>query len=94
MRQERLLIRAEGPLQSPRSDPVPRDPYEALADAIVLQAVKDWRRATRKLKKYPTAWSAKHLKKDAEKFFRSDWFKNLTSVDGEYILMRLKEEDE
>ena len=27
------------------------DPYENLANAIVLQAVKDWRSAVRKLKK-------------------------------------------
>lgn len=68
------------------------NPYQRLANAIVVQAVKDWRYAVRKLKTNPTAWSAKHLKKHTEEFFLSGWFSDLTSVNGAYLLAELRKE--
>ena len=50
------------------------DPYENLANAIVLQAVKDWRSAVRKLKKRPRYDPARQMKDECERFFLSDWF--------------------
>ena len=70
------------------------DPYENLANAVILQAVKDWREARRKLKKRPKNEDAKLMVKDCEDFFRSEWFTALTSVDGEILLRKLKEEAE
>lgn len=69
------------------------DPYERLANAIILQAVKDYRTARKKLKRYPKNKDAKLMIEDCEKFFRSDWFTALTSVDGQMLLTKLQEEE-
>ena len=111
------------------------EPYEKLANAIILQAVNDYRRAKKYLAKHPrteelektvaaqiaekekrrrerkTRNLPKELEKksreerlldailanetavyDAEKFFRSDWFSELTTLDGEILLEKLKRE--
>lgn len=69
------------------------DPYENLANAIILQAVKDYRAARKKLKYHPKNKEAKLTVQDCEEFFRSDWFAALTSIDGRRLLDKLKEED-
>ncbi len=69
------------------------DAYEDLANAIVLQAVKDWRKAIKTLKKRPRYEAAKQMRDDCERFFLSDWFEELTSVDGSIILRKLKQEE-
>lgn len=69
------------------------DGYEELASAIILQAVKDWRSAVRKLKKRPRYDPAKQMKEECEQFFLSEWFEQLTSVDGRYLLRKLKQEE-
>lgn len=69
-----------------------KDGYEELANAIVLQAVKDWRKAVKTLKKRPRYAAAKQMKEECERFFRSEWFEELTSVDGSVILRKLKQE--
>lgn len=68
------------------------DPYEKLTGAIILQAVKDYRAARKKLKKYPKNKDAKLMIEDCEKFFCSDWFAALTSIDGQMLLKKLQEE--
>lgn len=68
------------------------DPYEDLANAIVLQAVKDYRDALKKLMKYPRHESAKRTKAEVERFLRSDWYGELTTVEPEILLRKLKEE--
>ena len=70
-----------------------RDPYEELADAIVMQAAKDYRYCVKTLRRSPTAWSARHLKKDVERFFLSVWFRDLTEASGAYILEKLRKEE-
>ena len=69
------------------------DPYENLANGIILQAVKDYRLARKKLKKRPKNESAKLMAEDCESFFRSDWFGALTGIDGEMLLRKLQEEE-
>lgn len=69
------------------------NPYAELANAIVLSAVKDYRRARKQLKKHPWDTHARMLLKDCESFFLSGWFETLTSVDGSVLLERLQEED-
>lgn len=68
------------------------DPYENLANAIVLQAVKDYRDALKRLKKKPGNQAAMSDAMECERFFHSGWYKTLTSVDGEYLIQKLREE--
>ena len=68
------------------------DPYENLANAIVLQAVKDYRDALKRLKKKPGNQAAMSDAMECVRFFRSGWYKTLTSVDGEYLIQKLREE--
>lgn len=57
------------------------DPYEELANAIILRAVKDYR-------------AAKHssTKRSIERFFRSGWFRELTSIEGVKLIADLRRE--
>ena len=68
------------------------DPYEALRNAIVLQAVKDWRDAIKRLRKNPGNKIALAMKEETERFFLSEFFMHLTEVDGDYLLKRLRRE--
>lgn len=68
------------------------DKYDDLANAIVLQAVKDYRDALKKLKNYPNSNSMQHRKNEVERFFRSDWYSTLTSIDPEMLIEKLNEE--
>lgn len=65
--------------------------YQALADAIVKQAVEDYRLALRGKSKQ-CGHSPQHVKKECEEFFRSEWFSFLTGVDGELIIEKVKDE--
>ena len=64
------------------------DVYEDLAEAIILQAVKDYRISLRR--PYSKEWQK--VRKSCECFFRSAWFGVLTDVDPELILAGLKKE--
>ncbi len=55
------------------------NPYRELADAIIIKAVDDYRKH-------------KKLRSSIARFFRSDWFKILTDIDGEDLLKKLKDE--
>lgn len=65
--------------------------YTKLANAIILQAVKDYRAALRKLSKHPYDNSALSLKRENEQFFRSSGFKDLTDIDPEMLICKLNE---
>ncbi|XVG96468.1 hypothetical protein ACGCUP_04405 [Eubacteriales bacterium KG125] len=66
--------------------------YENLANAIILQAVKDYRMALKSLKANPRNRTAMTDKEEIERFFRSGWFSVLTSVDGEMLIRSLQME--
>ena len=66
--------------------------YENQANAIILQAVKDYRMALKSLKANPRNRTAMADKDEIERFFRSDWFSVLTSVDGEMLIRSLQME--
>ena len=68
------------------------DPYEKLANAIVLLAAKDYRSALKRLKKYPGDREAKAAALELERFFRSGWYSVLPSVDGEFLIENLRKE--
>ena len=66
-----------------RNDIESPDPWQNLANAIVLQAVADYR--------------MKQNQRDLEaleRFFRSDWFSMLTNIDPEYLIAKLRKEKE
>jgi len=67
-------------------------PYERLANAIVLQGVWDYRKALKKLKKNPKDEEVVKAISQIEKFFRSGWYQLLTSIDGEFLINKLREE--
>ena len=74
------------------SEPAIR-PWQKLANAIVEQAVEDYRKAQARIKANPMiADHAKVELRQLEQFFRSQWFEALTDVDGQLILSRLKKE--
>jgi hypothetical protein len=52
-----------------------------LANAIILQAVKDYRLCSRSA---PAG--------EIERFFLSDWFEVLTRLDGQVLLSKLRKE--
>ena len=56
-------------------------PYQLLANAIIIQAVKDYRRT-----KNPAD------RKELENFFRSEWFSVLSNLNGEVLLEQLQKE--
>ena len=62
--------------------------WENLANAIVLQAVDDYRRLLRGKRIH----NDNNRKVTIEEFFLSEWFEILTQVDGQTILNRLQKE--
>ena len=61
------------------------DPYERLANAIILQAILDYRRL----------WDREVTDRDKQRiilFFRSQWFVILTKIDCEWLIERLEKE--
>jgi len=56
-------------------------PYEELANAIVLQAVKDYR-----------LHDDEQELASIERFFRSDWFGVLTNINPEILITKLRKE--
>lgn len=69
-------------------------PWENLANAIIAQAAIDYRRALKMIKKRPKDIYAKRDILECERFFRSAYFRSLTSVDGEWLIKQLKEAPE
>ncbi len=70
------------------------EPYEKLAAAIILKAVKDYRDALKKHRKRPKYQPAIEMIAEVERFFRSEWYRELTSVDGDMLIRKLKSEVE
>ena len=68
------------------------DPYENLANSIVLSAVKDYREANKKLTRGRKNTESQRTHDECLEFFRSKWFSILTSVDPEFLIQKLDEE--
>ena len=66
-----------------------KEPYENLANAIVLRAVKDYRKAVKTLQKKPRNKKAKEEIRSIEKFIKSEWFGVLTKINPEKLLESL-----
>ena len=68
------------------------NPYEELASAIILQAVKDYRATLRQLNKNPRHAAALRMKQEIVQFYRSGWFAALTTLDPEMLINKLNGE--
>ena len=71
---------------------IPSDSWHGLAEAIVVQATKDYRTALRSLQLYPESTKQLCQKRELEAFFRSSWFQTLCDLDGKQLIWMLKNE--
>lgn len=76
------------------STAISMDPYQALGNAVVLQAVKDYRDAVKKLSRGKKNEKATQMKAECEKFFKSGYFNVFTELDGKALLSQLEKEAE
>jgi len=68
------------------------EPYESLANAIIVQAVKDYRKALQRLDRHPEKNDYKAEVNSLERFFCSDWYQMLTDLDGTILMRKIREE--
>lgn len=61
-------------------------PYQALANAIVELAVKDYKKPLKRHYCFPNREDYAAEVKSLERFFRSGWYGMLTDLDGEYLM--------
>ncbi len=66
--------------------------YQKLAEAIIVRAADDYRRALKTYKRNPRHKKVSAEMKELEDFFRSDWFESLSNLDGEEIMNMLCKE--
>lgn len=66
--------------------------YENLANAIVLQAARDYRQILRWMRQHPDSKRAKSDAAALERFFHSQWYELLTNLDGDVLIAKLREE--
>lgn len=69
----------------------PQNPYEVLANEIIIRAATDYKSALKRLKKHPHCSRSLDRVAECERFFRSRWYRMLTEVDGEMLIRRLRE---
>ena len=75
------------------------DCYQNLANAIVLQAVRDYEAVLRRLMRNPRNQDAQREKKRLERFFFSQWYGVLTDLDPNRMIsgvmkqVRIKEDE-
>ena len=83
MKKEKVTIKEE----------VSYDPYEEIANAIVIQACNDYKKSYKQsLRRSGIVGEADEELAELEEFFRSEWYKKLTDVDGEYLMERIRNE--
>ncbi len=68
------------------------NPYENLAAAIVVQAAKDYSTALKDIKKNRENIKAMKIAMEVERFLRSGWYAELSDIDSEYMIRKLREE--
>lgn len=68
------------------------DPYEELANAIIIQAAREYKQILKVLKVHPKNIVAENQAKEIEEFFLSKWFRDISNADGEFIITELKEQ--
>jgi len=68
------------------------DGWEELAQAVIVQAVEDYRRALKGLNRNPVNPRLLKRKQECDQFFRSEWFTVLTDADPEKIIHWMQRE--
>ena len=66
--------------------------YQTLANAIIEQAAKDYRKDIKTLKRHPNSKAAMEDAMKIERFFHSSWFGMLTQIDPDHLINRLRKE--
>lgn len=66
--------------------------YHVLANAIIIQAVKDYKAAIHTLRNNPESKKAMKEALELEEFFHSGWYETLTSVKADVLLDKLRKE--
>lgn len=66
--------------------------YEALANAIIIQAAKDFKAAYKRMKRFPNDARVQDEVREITKFFCSQWFERLSDADGPTLLRKIKDE--
>ena len=64
--------------------------YQALANAIALQAAQDYHRLYRMSMKKPDDLYIKGRLEELRRFFNSQWFVDLTGADGANVVRRIE----
>ena len=67
---------------------------ENLSNAIIVQAVKDYEKAYRKMIKNPQDKELIDSVKKIERFFHSKWYSELTNLDADKILSFVREKEQ
>ena len=67
----------------------PMHNMEELQAGIVRQAAEDYLRALKCLKKNKRGYSSV-TKIECEKFFRSEWYRKMTDIPGEWLIRELR----
>ena len=70
-----------------------RRAYETLANAIIVEACKDYLRDLKVMKKARSSEKRSKAADDArsiERFLRSQWYRELTKVDPEYLIEQIR----
>lgn len=65
--------------------------HHDLANAIIVQAVEDYRNALNGVS-YDRNLTPESVVKSIERFFRSEYYRTLTNVGGEYLIEQLNKE--
>lgn len=73
-------------------DNLQQEAAQELANAIILQAVEDYRVELHKLALDPHDRQAQHARRSIERFFRSGWFESLTNLNPEALIAKLEQE--
>ena len=66
--------------------------WQDLANAVILQAIEDYRAACVKLRGRPRLREQLAVKRSVERFFTSSWFRTLSSLDGQRLLEEIRKE--
>ena len=66
------------------------EPYQALANDIVVLAVKDYKKALKQHFRFPNNKDYANEVASLEQFFRSGWYGMLTDLDSEYIMISVR----
>lgn len=68
------------------------DCYDNLANAIIIQAAKDYKTALVHLCGIPDGIERSKAVRDLETFFCSNWFSVLSDLDGKTLMNKIKED--